>query len=135
MFLCGAVALSLPCFSQESHSTTGGNWTSLTETGGIRISEMQEQLGTSPAVSFSFENTTKQSLTFTYIIKDKNGNVLHKAETITLNAGETMNGKKDPSKNNSMSIRLEAGQNASDISVTITSVKDQTSNSNMNYEK
>ena len=134
MFISGAIVLSLPCFSQESN-TSGANWNTVSETGGIKVSEMQGQLGTSPAVFFSFENTTKRPVTFTYIIKDRSGNVLHKAETISINSGETLNGKKDPSKNNSMSIRLAAGQDASDISVTITLVKNQTSNPNMNYEK
>jgi archaellum component FlaF (FlaF/FlaG flagellin family) len=102
-----------PCVAQNK------SLTAITEKQNISVSYFSENVATRPMYCLNFQNNGKTAITFSFTLKDKNGEVVS-TESLTLAPGQSLNGMDNPSYNKSMIIPLADDQNPSDFSVELT---------------
>jgi hypothetical protein len=94
--------IGVQAFSQNSFiASTSNPVTTLVENEGIKVSYMQGFIGSSQAFSFIFENTIHVTASFSWTLKDKQGNLIYTSPLINLNEGESIyEGNDSPQQTN-----------------------------------
>jgi|GEM_PF-972457 len=105
LLLTGMVMFSLQVLGQTPEvpfSFTTHENTTMIEKNGINVSYLKGTLNSTPAIYFEFKNTTDKAQSFTWVLKDKNGDVVYTSQSLHVEAGHTIT--YDDSENNMVSV-------------------------------
>jgi hypothetical protein len=84
-------------FSVSSHDTA-----LMTEQNGIKVSYIKGTLNAIPSVYFMFKNNTTKTENFSWVLKDKNGEVVYTSKSLHIDGGQTID--YDDNENNIVSV-------------------------------
>ena len=118
IILC-CLLLSTPGFSQQKCTAKTHNLMLIAQEQNICISCFSENVATRPMFCLNFQNKGTTAVKFSFIVKDKNGEVIS-TESLSLAPGQSVNGFDNVSYNQSMVIPLADGQSSSDFTVELT---------------
>jgi hypothetical protein len=74
----------------------------MTDQNGINVTYIKGTLNAVPAIYFMFKNNTNKTESFTWVLKDKNGDVVYTSQSLHVDAGQTID--YDNSENNMVSV-------------------------------
>jgi hypothetical protein len=94
--------------------------TALTQTSGVNVSIIDGKMNGQTAYSLMFENTGNKTVTFTWTLKDRNGNVVGTPQQMTMLPGSLIDYSSRSQYTGTLTFVPASGANLSDYKVSIT---------------